>query len=60
MVYTLLKWMTPYARRLVRKMIRTGKKEHKGYRYLVVFDEETKLIFVVDKRLKRRHILLMG
>jgi hypothetical protein len=55
-----LKWVSPYVRRLVRRMLAEGIREHKGYRYIIVLDDYTHLITIVDKKMKRRHVFLKG
>ena len=37
-----MKWLPAYPRRLVRKMIRENREEHKGYRYKIKIDKKTK------------------
>ena len=56
----MVKWLSPYARRLLRRLIHENKEFHKGYRYIVVFDEESHLIIMLDKKTGKKHVFLKG
>ncbi len=57
---SILKWLSPYTRRVVRTLLKKGKTEHRGYRYHIIIDDDTNLIVILDRKAKKKHVLLKG
>jgi len=55
-----LRDLKPYARRLVRRMLKAGIDRHRGYRYDVKIDREHNIVILLDKKLRKRYVLLSG
>jgi len=53
-----VKWLSPYLRRLVRRMMKRGKYKHIGRRYIVIIEKERRLILIHDTKLGKKHVLL--
>ncbi|MGB9725884.1 MAG: hypothetical protein ACP5I2_01910 [Fervidicoccaceae archaeon] len=51
-------WIPRYARRKTRSMLKSGQKVHVGYRYEIRVDDESNLIYIYDKKTRKRHVLL--
>ncbi|MEM0021277.1 MAG: hypothetical protein QW039_02335 [Fervidicoccaceae archaeon] len=53
-----MKWIPKYARRKTRAMLRSGEKLHVGYRYEIRIDDRTNLIYIYDKKTRKKHVFL--